>query len=95
MRHVLEAVTQPLLLHDKSDPIECLLFFLILNIKATNLDSDSTKLARSISIDPKASNDFNSSESHFNNHLNIASFDFVANFLSHQSLGSLIIIARI
>jgi hypothetical protein len=48
-------------------------------INVANLDSNSTKLARSTSFDPKDPNAFNSSESLFNNNLNVASFDFVAN----------------
>jgi hypothetical protein len=60
----MEAVTQPFL-HYKNDPIECLLYFsdFELNIKATILDSDSTKLARSTSFDPKVLKDFNILES--------------------------------
>jgi hypothetical protein len=36
------------------------------------------------SFDPKVPNDFNSLESHFNNNLNVFSFDFVANFSVHS-----------
>jgi hypothetical protein len=66
----------------RSHRMSSIFFYFELNIKASYLDSDSTKLARSTSFDPKVPNDFNSLESHFNKNLNVVkcSFDFVAKF---------------